>query len=70
MSKDEDFKPEEEDIGLIGEITDMNREGLEKLAGEEKSEEYRSSNRYIRKLKKIYRKYVKKPDAETQTIQA
>lgn len=67
---EEDFSPEEEDIGIIGEITGKNTEGLEKLASEEKSKEYRGSNRYIRKVRNLYRKYVKRSQAKTQTIEA
>lgn len=68
--KDEDFTPEEDDLGIIGEITGKNTEGLEKLASEEKSRSYRDSNRYIRRLRNLYRKYVKKSRAKTQTIKA
>jgi len=67
---EEDFRPEEEDIGIIGEITEKNREGLEKLAKEEKSQEKRDSNRYIQKLKLLYRRYFRKSEASTQTIKA
>lgn len=68
--KEENFKPEEEEIGIIGEITGKNTEGLEKLGSEEKSEEFRRKNRLIRKFKSIYRKYLKKSEASTQKIKA
>lgn len=68
--EDEKFIPEEKDIGLIEEITGKNREGLRKLGNEEKSQAYRNRNRYIRKVLKIYRRYLKKSEAKTQTIEA
>ncbi|MFB6115020.1 MAG: hypothetical protein ABEK04_01915 [Candidatus Nanohalobium sp.] len=67
---EEEFVPEEEEVGIIGEITGKNTEGLEKLASEEKSSEYRSTSRYVRKLKTLYRKYLKRSEAKTQTIKA
>jgi len=74
MSKEktekEQFIPEEKDIGILGEITGMNTEGLEKLADEEKSEAYRNKNKYFRRLKVLYRKYIKRSSAKTQTIDA
>lgn len=69
--KDEDdFKPESKDIGIIGEITSKNREGLEKLAREEESQKSRKTNKYLRKLKLLYRKHFKRSEASTQTIKA
>ena len=69
--KDEEkFRPESEDIGIIGEITGKNREGLEKLAKEEESQKYRDTNKYLRKLKLLYRKHFKRSEASTQTIKA
>jgi len=71
MREDEkDFRPEEDDIGIIGEITEKNHEGLEKLAKEEKSREKRDSNSYMQKLKVLYRRYFRKSEAKTQTIKA
>lgn len=67
---EEKFIPEKEDVGLLGEITGMNTEGLEKLADEEKSEAYRNQNKYVRRLKVLYRKYIKRSSAKTQTINA
>jgi hypothetical protein len=69
--KDEkEFRPESEDIGIIGEITGKNREGLEKLAKEEQSQKYRDANKYLRKLRLLYRKHFKRSEASTQTIEA
>jgi len=67
---EQEFVPEEKDIGILGKITGMNTEGLEKLADEEKSEAYRNQNKYLRRLKVLYRKYIKRSTAKTQTINA
>jgi hypothetical protein len=67
---EEEFTPEDEDIGIIGEITGKNSEGLEKLASEEQSKAYRDSNKYFRRIRNLYRKYVKRSRANTQTIEA
>ncbi len=69
-SEEKDFQPEEEEIGLIGEITGKNSNGLEKLGSEEKSEQFRRKSRLIRKVKKFYRKHLKKSEAKTQKIKA
>lgn len=68
--QEEEFTPEEKDIGIIEEITGKNTEGLEKLAKEEKSQEHRDSSKYVRKFRKLYRRYLKKSEAKTQTIEA
>lgn len=66
--QEEEFTPEEKDIGIIEEITGKNHEGLKKLAREEKSQEQRDSSKYVRKFRKLYRRYLKKSEAKTQTI--
>lgn len=68
-SEKDEFKPEKEEIGLIGEITGKNSTGLEKLGSEKKSEQFRK-NRLIRKVRKFYRKHLKKSEAKTQKIEA
>jgi hypothetical protein len=69
--KDEkEFRPESEDIGIIGEITGKNREGLEKLAKEEQSQKYRDTTKCLRKLTLLSRKHFKRSEASTQTIEA
>ncbi|QGA80379.1 hypothetical protein [Candidatus Nanohalobium constans] len=53
----------EKDVKLFGSIAKKSRRGLEKLAEESEAEEMRE-HRLKRKLKKYYRRYIKKPEAQ------
>lgn len=67
---EEEIRPEKEDIDVLGEIAGVNAEGLGKLAREEKSQELRDSNKYVRKFRALYRKYFRRKRADTQKIKA